>query len=92
MDFHKMPSAALQHLYLARLFASDGRTDGQTDGVFNFLDRYMITTPSGSIMNLESVSASEDIIGDLNPLFPTVFMTHLQPINCFVPASHANGY
>ena len=32
MDFHKMPSAALQHLYLASLFASDGRTDGRTDG------------------------------------------------------------
>ena len=26
-----------------------------------------------------------------NPLFPTVFMTHLQPINCFVPASQANS-
>ena len=53
MDFHKMPSAALQHLYLASLFASDGWTDGQTDGVFNFLDRYTITTPSGSIINFQ---------------------------------------
>ena len=25
-----------------------------------------------------------------NPLFPTVFMTHLQPINCFVPTAQAN--
>ena len=26
-----------------------------------------------------------------NPLFPTVSMTHLQPINCFVPAAQANS-
>ena len=26
-----------------------------------------------------------------NPLFPTVFMTDLQPINCFVPASQENS-
>ena len=35
MDFHKMPSAALQHLYLASLFASDGRTDGQTSEIYD---------------------------------------------------------
>ena len=43
-----------------------GRTDGRTDGVLNFLDRYMITTPSGSIMGLRSVSASKDVMGDPN--------------------------
>ena len=33
MDFHKMPSSAIQHLYLGRLFAPDGRRA-------NFLERY----------------------------------------------------
>ena len=41
MDFHKMPRSTILHLYLGRLFASDGRTDGRTDGRrANFLERY----------------------------------------------------
>ena len=41
MGFQKMPRSAIQHLYLGRLFASDGQTDGQTDGRrANFLERY----------------------------------------------------
>ena len=37
MDFHKMPRSTILHLYLGRLFAPDGRTDGRRA---NFLERY----------------------------------------------------
>ena len=45
MGFQKMSRSAIQHLYLERLFASDGQTDRwtdrQTDGRrANFLERY----------------------------------------------------
>ena len=64
MDFHKMPRSTILHLYLGRLFAPDGRTDGVP---ISWSAMILITTPSGSIiiMGLESVSASEDVIGDL---------------------------
>ena len=37
MDFHKIPRSTILHLYLGRLFAPDGRTDGRRA---NFLERY----------------------------------------------------
>ena len=42
MDFHKMPSTALQHLYLGRLFAPDGRTACQFLGALCFDNHHFV--------------------------------------------------
>ena len=47
MKFHKIPSSMSLPWLFGSLLATDGQTDRQTDGVINFLERYMITTPSG---------------------------------------------
>ena len=41
--------------------------------------------------DLERIHGIIHRLPSLNPLFPTVSMIHLQPINCFVPASQANS-
>ena len=53
MVFQKMPRSPIQHLYLGRLFASDRRTDGQTDGrCANFLERYVFDNHPFGVDNI----------------------------------------
>ena len=48
MDFNVIPSTAILHFYFGSLFASDGQTNGQTDGRrANFLERYVFDNHPG---------------------------------------------
>ena len=66
---------------------TDRRTDGRTDGVLNFLYRYMITTPSGSISydyscaNFNVVAYVISMSTQLHQL-QCVYCSSSQPVGC----------